>query len=320
MDLLIIGGTSFVGRHIVQKAIEKGHNVTLFNRGKSNPGLFPELPRITGDRRKDAQKLAGRMWDAAIDTNAYSPADLLPVMEHLQTGHFTFISTISVYDDFKQGPASESSSVFQQEIKGDKVTGETYGPLKAMCERLVKERMGEEALIIRPGIVVGPYDPTDRFTYWAKRLAEPGDILVPGSEEREVQWIDARDMAEFIVSQAERKAGGTFNLAADPIKMDEFVESVSTEECGKLHWVDDAFLEKQHIEPFNIPLWIPVSADYPQGFFTVDNAKAKSAGLTARSAKESAEAVREWLAAEGMKTLKTGLDESLEKELIRQYK
>ncbi|MGO1057928.1 hypothetical protein ACTL32_02225 [Planococcus sp. FY231025] len=109
-------------------------------------------------------------------------------------------------------------------------------------------------------------------------------------------------------------------MAADAIQMDEFVESVSTEECGKLHWRDDAFLEKQHIEPFNIPFWIPVSADYPQGFFTVDNAKAKSAGLTAKSAKKSAEAVREWLAAEGMKTLKTGLDESLEKELIRQDK
>lgn len=320
MDLLIIGGTSFVGRHLVENAVGKGHKVTLFNRGKSNPGLFPDLPRITGDRKKDASKLKGHQWDAVIDTSAYTPADLAPVMDHLETAHYTFISTISVYDDYSKGPAHEKSSVFQQKIEGEEVTGASYGPLKVMCEQLVHERMPGKALIIRPGIVVGPFDPTDRFTFWAKRLAENNEILVPGSKKRKVQWIDARDLAEFTISLVEKKVSGIFNVAADPLDMEAFVDEVRTANCGKLVWIEDAFLQEQNIAPFQIPLWIPISSNHPEGFLLVDNSKAKAAGLSTRSAGESAEETREWLEREGQNELKVGLDAATEKRLIEKHK
>lgn len=320
MDLLVIGGTSFVGRHLVDNAMEKGHKVTLFNRGKSNPQLFPELPRITGDRRKDAAKLSGNHWDAVIDTSAYTPADLAPILDHLDTNHYTFISTISVYDDYSKGPAHEDSSVFQQKIEGEEVTGASYGPLKVMCEKLIKERMKEKALIIRPGIVVGPFDPTDRFTYWAQKLAQSSEILVPGSRKRKVQWIDARDLAEFTISLVEKNVSGTFNVAADPLEMESFVESVRTADCGELIWVEDEFLQAQNIAPFQIPFWIPVSEDHPEGFILVDNSKAKAAGLYTRSAEESAIETRGWLEKEGATELKVGLDKATEKRLIEKYK
>lgn len=164
MKALVIGGTSFVGRHIVEELLKKRHQVVLFNRGKSNPHLFPQLNKILGDRRKDAEKLAGEKWDAVIDTSAYTLADLQPVLENLTIDQYIFISTISVYDEFKKGPVKENGSVFETEVQGDEVIGKTYGPLKVMCERFIEKAIADKALILRPGIVVGPYDPTDRFT------------------------------------------------------------------------------------------------------------------------------------------------------------
>lgn len=158
-----------------------------------------------GDRRRDAGKLASEKWDAVIDTSAYTTTDLKPVLENLITDHYIFISTISVYDDFKDCPVNEDGSVFKTEIAADEVTGQTYGPLKAMCERYIEKNAADNALILRPGIVVGPYDPTDRFTYWIMKLNQKGSVLVPGSRERKLQWIDARDLGEFTVLQMEKR-------------------------------------------------------------------------------------------------------------------
>lgn len=311
----MLGGTSFVGRHIVEELVSKGHEVVLFNRGKSNPAVFPKLQRMIGDRRKDAAKLGEKKWDAVIDTSAYTPADLTPILEHIQTDHYTFISTISVYNNFKQGAVKESSSVFQQKVEGDRVNGDTYGPLKVMCEKLIMESVGDKALIIRPGIVIGPYDPTDRFTYWAMKLNGPGTVLIPGSEERKVQWIDARDLAEFTVSQLERKVTGVFNVVADPISMKEFVAQTS---YGKPEtvWADDHRLLENGLQAFELPFWIPVSADFPEGFILVNNNEAKKAGLSCRPLKQSAKEVLEWL--EGVESvhLKAGIDEKKEKFLL----
>ncbi|ANU10297.1 NAD-dependent dehydratase [Planococcus antarcticus DSM 14505] len=319
MKVLIIGGTSFVGRHIVEKLLEKGHEVVLFNRGKSNPSVFPELKRILGDRRKDAAKLANEKWEAVIDTSTYTPADLEPILENILTDHYTFISTISVYTDFKQGPVKENASVFEKKVQGDKVTGETYGPFKVMCERLIEERLGDRALIIRPGIVVGPADPTDRFTYWTIKLNGKGPVLIPGSKKSKVQWIDARDLAEFTVSQMEKKATGIFNVAADSISMEEFVSSLAAGEL-ETTWADDSDLLDKGVQTFELPFWIPISTDFPEGFILVNNEKAKSTGLTLRSLEQSAKDTLEWSKTEGVTQLKAGLDEEKERDLLKSLK
>lgn len=318
MKILMLGGTSFVGRHIVEELISKGHEVVLFNRGKSNPGIFPELKRIVGDRRRDAAKLTDEKWDAVIDTSAYTPADLRPVLENITTDHYTFISTISVYDDFKHGAVTENSSVFQQEVESDKVTSDTYGPLKTMCEQLIEERVGDKALIIRPGIVIGPYDPTDRFAYWAMKLSGKGTVLIPGSKERKVQWIDARDLAEFTVAQLEKKLLGVFNVAADPMAMEEFVAQVMLGE-PKTVWVDDRFLAESGLQAFEMPFWIPLSEDFPEGFILADNKKAKSVGLTFRPVKQSAQDTLEWIGKEGISQLKAGISEEKERALLKDF-
>lgn len=315
MEILILGGTSFVGRHITEEAIKKGHTVTLFNRGKSNPSAFPELRHITGDRREDAAKLADETWDAVIDPSAYSSADLQPVLDNITSGHYTFISTISVYDDFKQGPAAEDSSIHMKQVDSDKVTGESYGPLKVMCEKIIEDTFKGEALIIRPGIVIGPHDPTDRFTYWAKRLNEPGPVLIPGAKHRKVQWIDARDLAQFVISQIEKRAGGIFNVTADAMAMDSFVEAVRTDK-PELVWMEDSELLEQGIKPFELPFWIPISEDYPEGFILADNSKAKKSGLVLRPVSESAEDTRTWFQEEPARELKAGLKKGREQALL----
>ncbi|MDQ0429010.1 2'-hydroxyisoflavone reductase [Planomicrobium stackebrandtii] len=319
MKVLIIGGTSFVGRYIVEELMKKGHEVVLFNRGKSNPGIFPELRRVLGDRRKDAIKLAHEKWDAVVDTSAYTPADLRPILENVSTDHYTFISTISVYTDFKKGAVKENAAVFEEEVEGDKVSGETYGPFKVMCERLIEERISDKALVIRPGIVVGPADPTDRFTYWAIKLNGEGPVLIPGSKKRKVQWIDARDLAEFTVSQIEKKATGVFNVVADPVSMEEFVSGVSLGELETV-WGNDHFLLEEGLKAFELPFWIPISADFPEGFILADNKKAKNEGLTQRPLGQSTKDTLEWSKEEGLVELKAGISKEKERDLLEKLK
>lgn len=295
--------------------MKKEHEVVLFNRGKSNPHLFPQQQKILGDRRKDAGKLANEKWDAVIDTSAYTPADLKPVLENLKTDHYIFISTISVYDNFKDGPVQESGSLFKMEVTGDEVTGNTYGPLKVMCEKYIEKTLSGKALILRPGIVVGPYDPTDRFTYWVMKLNDKGPVLVPGSKERKVQWIDARDLAEFTVLHMENKTMGVYNVAADAVSMEELVQTLNGGEADSV-WVDDRFLLAQGLKAFELPFWIPVSTDFPEGFLLVDNGEAKKAGLGMRSVEQSARDTFEWVQKEGMPRLKAGINEEREQELL----
>ena len=318
MNILVIGGTSFVGRHIVEAAVLKGHQVTLFNRGISNPAAFPGLRHITGDRRKDAGKLAGQKWDVVIDTCAYSTTDLAPVLEKIAASRYVFVSTISVYSDYGNGAPTETSAVLDNPPDSDEVNGKSYGPLKVEAEKMVIDAFGSRALIIRPSIVAGPYDPTDRFTFWVKKLSESGQAMIPGSKDRKVQWIDARDLAAFVIAQIEAGNGGTFNVAADAINMEEFVNAVGTGEAD-LVWVDDAFLLNEGIEPFQLPLWIPVSDEHPEGFIAVGNSSAKRAGLQCRTASETASDIREWLNLQKGRQLKAGLSREIEVELLALY-
>src|SRR5688572_14597839 len=216
MRILIIGGTRFLGRHLVDAALARGHEVTLFNRGKTNPDLFPQLETILGDRETDMNKLAeaGHIWDAVIDVAGYLPRIVRFSAEVLKesVARYVFISSISVYDNFKQIGIDESYPVGKiQDETVEEITGETYGPLKALCEKAVQDIYGERALIIRPGLIVGPHDPTDRFTYWPVRVARGGEVLAPQKPEAAIQIIDVRDLSDFIIKLIEENASGVYN-------------------------------------------------------------------------------------------------------------
>jgi 2'-hydroxyisoflavone reductase len=198
MDLLILGGTGFLGRYLVEAALGDGHRPTLFNRGLSEPGLFPEVEKLEGDRDGDLSALRGRRWDAVIDTCGYVPRVVGASARILADAvdHYTFISSISVYSDDIALGADEGAQVRElPDPTIEEVTGETYGGLKALCERAVEETMPGRVLNVRPGLISGPHDPTDRFTYWPRRVAAGGEVLAPDHEERKVQYIDVRDLA-----------------------------------------------------------------------------------------------------------------------------
>ena len=216
VKLLVLGGTRFVGRHLVEAALARGHEVTLFNRG-NHPEVFPEVEGLIGDRDGDLGALENRTWDAALDTSGYVPRLVRDSAERLRdaVGHYTFISTVSVYPDTLPPHADEDARVRGLEDPlTEEVTNGTYGGLKVLCEEAVREIYGARSLVIRPGLVVGPYDPTDRFTYWPVRVAEGGEVLAPGVPEAPVQFIDARDLAAWTLGMIEGRETGTYNAVS----------------------------------------------------------------------------------------------------------
>jgi 2'-hydroxyisoflavone reductase len=299
MRLLVLGGTMFVGRHLVDAALRRGHDVTLFNRGHTNPELFPEVERLRGDRASDLAALEGRRWDAVIDTSGYLPAAVAASAELLMRSveRYAFISTVAVYDDFAQPGLDESARVARlppgvpRELADD-----TYGPLKALCERAVRAAFSARALVIRPGIIAGPHDPTDRFTYWVRRVAQGGEVSAPGNPDRPVQLIDARDLADWIVRMVERGEGGTFN-ATGPDRELGFGELL--DECkaasgseARFVWVSDEVLRERGAEPFDLPFWNPDPDSV--GFFAIDSSKAVARGLSFRPLVETARDTLRW--------------------------
>lgn len=318
LKILVIGGTSFVGRHIVEQSLLNGHEVVLFNRGKTNPDLFPACRRIIGDRRTNMDQAALEQWDAVIDTSGYTPNDVKPVIEALKqkSDHYTFISTISVYDDFSKGDVDENGTKFTRTVETDEVTGETYGPLKVMCENEVNEGFGEKALIVRPCIVVGPDDPTDRFSYWAMRTVEEGPIAIPGGD-RKVQWIDVRDLAKWVVDMIEEKKTGTFNAASEPVSFEAFIEELIADQGTETIAIPDTVVAKVEMEPkHRFPLWMPITEQFPQGFFIVDASNAVEAGLSIRPLQDTADDTREWAAHLDSGKCKVGPTKEIEKLLI----
>ncbi len=213
MKILIIGGTRFLGRHLVNSARSRGHSVTLFNRGQSNPNLFMQVDKIQGDREKDLDQLTGH-WDAVIDTCGYFPRIVKMSAEALKdkVENYVFISSISVYSDFSKIGINESDAVGKIEDETvESMEGGAYGPLKALCEKAVQDVFSIRSLIIRPGLIVGPHDPTDRFTYWPVRVARGGDILAPDRPEALTQIIDVRDLSDFIIELVQQNVSGVFN-------------------------------------------------------------------------------------------------------------
>lgn len=323
MDLLVLGGRQFVGRYIVEAALERGHRVFTFSRGKTNPGLFPQAEKLIGDRRVgDLEALRGRYWDAVVDVNGYLPREVRQSAELLEdrVGRYLFISTVSVYADpsntAENGPVQKLDDPSVEEV-----TNATYGGLKALCEEVVQGIYGERATVVRPHLVVGPHDPTGRFTYWPWRAAEGGEMLFPGTPGTPVQFIDVRDLAAFTLHLLDSGTPGVFNGARPHIRMGELVEALSatTHHAFEPIWVDWPFLKAHGVRPWvDLPAWFPAE-DSASGLSQTPTAKSEAAGLKARSVLETVQDTLEW--AQSLPEVKTaGLSRERETELLQAWR
>jgi 2'-hydroxyisoflavone reductase len=328
MKILILGGTVFLGRHLVDAALARGHEVTLFNRGQHNPELYPDVEKLRGDRDGDLMALEGRRWDAVIDPSGYVPRIVRASAALLapNVGHYSFISSVSVYGDTRTPGMDESTPVATMEDPTNESVQEYYGALKALCEQSVEAAMPGRALSIRAGLIVGPHDPSDRFTYWPRRVAQGGDVLAPGRPERFVQFIDARDLAEWNIRMMESGGTGIYNAsgAHDTLTMGELVEACKAVSGGNARfvWMDDAFLTAQEAGVWmELPLWVPESDEEMTGFLRTSSAKAIQDGLTYRPL---AETVRDTLAWDRSRPADTeyraGLKPEREAELLEAWR
>ncbi len=349
MKLLILGGTVFLGRHLVEAALTRGHRVTLFNRGLHETNLFPEVERLRGEREGSLEALSGRCWDAAIDTSGFVPSTVRAsaglLREHVD--HYSFISSIAAYANFSSSGMDESAEVGQltpaqlreaETIKvagGTLVTSNTYGPLfgplKAGCEQAAELAMPRRVLNIRPGLIVGPDDWSGRFTYWVSRVAAGGEVLAPGRPERPIQLIDVRDLAEWIVRMIEAKATGTYNATGPDYELtmkrllDECRDASGSD--ARFVWVDDQFLLDMGVAAWTeIPLWIPeVEGHGRSGFLSINSGRAIASGLTFRPLAETVRATLEWSSGGSFVTPDGGHQMSIispdrEAELLRSYR
>ncbi len=302
MKLLLLGGTVFLGRHLVEAAQARGHEVTLFNRVQHNAALFPNVEKLRGDRDGDLSALQGRRWDAVIDTCGYVPRVVRASAELLADAvdHYTFISTISVFADVSKPGVDESGAVGKLADETiEEVTGESYGPLKALCEQAAERAMPGRVLNIRPGLIVGPHDPTDRFTYWPHRVAQGGEVLAPGRPEYLVQFIDARDLAEWTIRMVEAKQTGTYNATGPdyPLTLGQVLEECKRQSGSdsRFIWVDEKRLLDAGATPWmEVPLWVPESDPDAGCFNAINCTKAFAAGLTFRPLGETIRDTLAW--------------------------
>jgi 2'-hydroxyisoflavone reductase len=328
LRVLIFGGTGFLGPHFVQALQAGGHQITLFNRGKSNPGLFKDLETLIGDRDGKLDALKGRDWDVVIDDSGYVPrqvklsADLLK--DHVR--HYLFISSISVYGTFPKPGLDEDDKVAEvPDAKVEEVTNETYPGLKAGCEQVVESTYGSRSTIVRPHYVVGPGDSTDRFTYWVARAARGGQVLAPGSASDPLQYIDVRDLAAFVRRCAEQRPTGRFNACTPPgaHTMGELMEAgkrVSGSNATFV-WADAEFIQKNGLmAKGEMPIWLPSTGPFA-GALLVSSARAVQQGLRFRDLETTVRDTLEWhnkRPAEQRQKLAVGLTPERESELLKQ--
>jgi 2'-hydroxyisoflavone reductase len=324
MRLLILGGTVFLGRHVAAEALSRGHEVTVFHRGRHGSDLFAgEAEHLTGDRGGDLSALEGRQWDAAVDTSGYRPADVARSSALLAAAgveHLAFVSTCNVYPAWPGEPVSEESPVWTE--------GDDYGPDKAASERAADAALPGRVAALRAGLLCGPHDNVFRLPWWVQRIARGGEVLAPGHPERHVQLIDARDLARWIVDLGERRAAGVFNATSPPGRttMREVLEAAvaATGSDARLTWVsDDALVAAEAGTWVEVPLWIPESEG--PGTWRIDAARAEASGLRCRPAAETVADVWTWLRdggpdAEGPDWLSphaaTGMSPERERELL----
>lgn len=295
LRILVMGGTGFLGPHFVEAALNKGHQLTLFNRGKTNPGRFKDsryesIEQLQGDRKSDLSALNGKTWDAVLDTSAYLPADVTRSASLLEKAvrQYLIVSTISVYAKMdKPGLDENSELIVLPDPTVDKVTNETYGGLKALSEKAAEAAMPGKVTVVRPGLIVGPGDSTDRFTYWPARVARGGDFIAPESANAPTQFIDVRDLANFLLHLIEQKNIGTFNADAQAgsLTMGKVVNAClkASPKAGKPVWMPADFLAENNVGAWmDLPCWIPAHGD-EAGFGQRSAKKALAAGLMYRS-------------------------------------
>jgi len=298
----MLGGTIFAGRHIVEALLERGHEPVLFHRGRSGSELFPGVERSLGDRETDLARLGEQRFDAVVDPSGYLPHVVGTSAALLATraDRYLFISSINAYESTERSVEGSPVAQLPDGVSDAVYDEQYYGPLKALCERAACEAFGaDRTIVVRPGLIVGPYDPTDRYSYWPARMARGGQVLAPNSPDDPVQFIDARDLAAWIVTLLETQAQGEFNAVSprDAFTLGDVLEAcrAAAANDARLTWVENAFLEAQGVGPWmELPLWIPPSLGIP-GFFNIDVSRALATGLRVRSPLETARDTLAWL-------------------------
>lgn len=298
MKLLVLGGTRFVGRALVASARDAGHEVTIVHRGRSAPSPLPGVESLLGDRSEGLPLPPGRRWDAAIDTSGYVPRVVGRATEALRdrVDHYVFVSTISVYaGPWTPGMNEDAPRAPFDPAAGEDVTGETYGPLKSGCEDTVRRSFGARALVVRPGLIVGPHDPTGRFTYWVERVAAGGEILAPGAPSDPVQFVDVRDLAGWMLMAVTSSRTGTFHVSGPetPLGWGAFLDgaraALGTD--ARFTWAPEPFLAEHGVTPWaELPAWVPSSE---RGLLMLDLARVLATGIRYRPL---ADTVRDTLA------------------------
>lgn len=328
MHLLILGGTVFLGRHVVDAARARGHRVTLFNRGKSRPDAFPDVDQIHGDRTTDEglAALDGQTFDAVLDTCGYVPRVVRKSAERLagRAGTYCFVSSVSVYADWPEASPDEDARIATiPNPDTEEVTGETYGALKALCEQAAEAAFPGRTLVIRPGLIVGPHDPSDRFTYWPHRIAAGGDVVAPGGPDLPTQWIDVRDLARWTVQLLEEGRVGTFNADGPVTPLGTLLDAcvAASGSDARVHWIDETFLTEREVRPWiGLPLWIPGLRGRADGGATrIDRAVA--AGLTHRPIAETVADTLAWDASRPQENAwRATLTPAREAEVLREWR
>lgn len=339
--LLILGGTGFIGPHMVEYALGRGHTVTLFNRGRTNTHLFPTVEKLVGDRNNDISALEGREWDVVLDNHSTLPRWVRMTAQLLKDSaeQYVHVSSISVYatdtaelNGWKNtepgSPERERMRIDEESAlmqlpdghEDEEVTGRTFGPFKALAEQEAREAFPGRATIVRPGLIVGPRDRSDRFTYWPARIDRGGEIMVPGNGRDEVQLIDVRDLTSWIVRLAENGVTGTFNGTGPEgrLSMAGLVYGIRavTSSPVRFTWADAHWLAEHEVRPWSdMPVWMP---DDPQSYVRID--RALEQGLTFRPLADTSLDTLEWhksRSAERRAELRAGLAPEREAELLR---
>jgi 2'-hydroxyisoflavone reductase len=302
--VLVLGGTIFLGRHVVEAGLARGDEVTTFNRGRHPDELAPDVERLHGDRDGGLDALAGRDWDAVVDTSGHFPRIVRASTQALggQVGHYTFVSSVSVYADTSRPGTDEQAPVNQIEPDAaeELETPEAYGAFKALCEAAAEEALPGRALSVRAGLIVGPHDPTNRFTYWVTRVARGGDVLAPEPRDQPVQLVDARDLAAWMLAAAERGLAGVLNATGPerPLTLEAFLEELraAVNPEARLVWVGERFLLDAGVEPWQeLPLWLaPTANPANAGFLALDVSRAVAAGLRFSRLAETARDTLAW--------------------------
>lgn len=337
MKILIIGGTKFLGRHLVDAALKNGHEVTLFNRGKKySDEIFPQVEQIHGDRNSDLEKLGGKAFDAVIDTSGYLPQTVETSAEYFsdKSEQYVFISSGSVYEDLSKPDYDEQTATAklsdEQKKAVEKIDpkgelngltlGEHYGALKVLCEEAAETAMPDRVLNVRAGMIVGEFDWTDRFGYWVMRIARGGEVLAPGKPENFVQLIDAKDLSEWIVSMIETNENGTFNVTSKSLDLTfgQMLDAIknATGSNAEFVWADEKFLKENNVAPWSeMPFYLPESDESLKNFLTMNVDKALSKNLNFRPLEETISDVLQWREMQDF-TMKAGISDEREKELL----